>query len=69
MKVDVRETRWENANWIDVTEDRDRWPADVTKVINLRGPKNAAIFMTSWGTISSSKRILYRGVIYRRKPS
>jgi hypothetical protein len=34
-------------DWIELAQDRDRWPALVTAVTNLRVPQNAGNFLTS----------------------
>jgi hypothetical protein len=34
-------------DWIDVAQDRDRWQAVVSAVMNLRVPQNAGNFLTS----------------------
>jgi hypothetical protein len=34
--MDLRETGWSGMDWIDLTQDRDRWRAHVKTVINLR---------------------------------
>jgi hypothetical protein len=36
--MDIREVGWEDINWIDLAEDRDRWRALVNAVVSLRVP-------------------------------
>jgi hypothetical protein len=36
--MDIREVGWEDMNWIELAEDRDRWRALVNAVMNLRVP-------------------------------
>jgi hypothetical protein len=36
--MDIREVGWEDMNWIDLAQDRDRWRALVNEVMNLRVP-------------------------------
>jgi hypothetical protein len=38
IKMDIREVGWEDMNWIDLAQDRDRWRAIVNAVMNLRVP-------------------------------
>jgi hypothetical protein len=38
IKMDLREVGWEDIDWIDLAQDRDRWQALVYTVINLRVP-------------------------------
>jgi hypothetical protein len=38
IKTDFRETGWDDMDWIDLAQDRDRWKALVHSVINLRVP-------------------------------
>jgi hypothetical protein len=38
IKMDIREVGWEDMNWIELAQDRDRWRALVNGVMNLRVP-------------------------------
>jgi hypothetical protein len=40
--MDLREIGWGSVDWIQLSQDRDRWRALVNKVINLRvlAPRN-----------------------------
>jgi hypothetical protein len=35
-KMDLREKGWDDMDWIDLAQDRDRWRAYVNAVMNLR---------------------------------
>jgi len=48
--------------WSDLADDRDRWWALVNVVMDLRVPPNAGHFLTSWGMVSFSRRLLLHGV-------
>ena len=37
IKMDLKEVEW-NVNWIDLTQDRDRWRTLVKAIMNLRVP-------------------------------
>jgi len=34
-KMDVKETGWENTNWIDLAQDKDKWRALLRTVTNI----------------------------------
>jgi hypothetical protein len=36
--MDLQEVGWEGMDWIDMAQDRDRWQALVSTVMNLRVP-------------------------------
>jgi hypothetical protein len=36
--MDLQEVGWEGGDWIDMAQDRDRWRAVVSAVMNLRVP-------------------------------
>jgi hypothetical protein len=38
IKMDLQEVRWAGVDWIDMAQDRDRWLALVSAVMNLRVP-------------------------------
>jgi hypothetical protein len=38
IKMDLGEIGWDDVDWIDLAEDRDRWRALVNTLINLRVP-------------------------------
>ena len=47
-----------SVDWIDLAQVRDRWWALVNTVIKHQVPQNAGNFLTSFGTVSFSRRIL-----------
>jgi hypothetical protein len=36
IKMDLQEVGWRGSDWIDMAQDRDRWRAVVSAVMNLR---------------------------------
>jgi hypothetical protein len=42
--MDLRETRWEDVDWIGMVQDTDRWQALVNTVTNLLVAGNAGNF-------------------------
>jgi hypothetical protein len=47
IKMDVNEVGYRGMEWIDLTQDRDRWQAVVNVVMDLRVPSNVGNFLTS----------------------
>jgi hypothetical protein len=43
IKMDLKEVEWEGVDWIDMAQDRNRWRALVSAVMNLRVPKTRGI--------------------------
>ena len=50
VKVDLQEVGGGCGDWMELAQDRDRWWALVSTVMNLRVPKNAGNFLTSCRT-------------------
>jgi hypothetical protein len=36
IRIDLSEIRWEDVDWLHLTQDRDQWRAVVNMVMNLR---------------------------------
>jgi len=50
IKMDLQEVGGGCEDWMELSEDRNRWWALVSTVMNLRVPKNAGNFLTSCRT-------------------
>ena len=57
-KVHLKEMGWKGVGWVDLVYRRDKLRTAVNTVINVPVPKNTANFLTSRGTIGSSRRRL-----------
>ena len=47
IKMDLQEMGCGIMDWIELAQDRERWWALVSAVMNLRAPQNAGNFLTS----------------------
>jgi hypothetical protein len=57
--MDLQEVGCEGMERIKLVQDRDRWGALVTAVMNIWAPQNAGYFLTTWKPVSSSTTLLY----------
>jgi hypothetical protein len=62
IRLDFREVGCGCEDWMELAQDRDRWRALVSAVINIRVPENAGNFLTSCRPVSFSRRTLLNGV-------
>jgi CRISPR/Cas system-associated protein Cas7 (RAMP superfamily) len=47
IKMDLQEVGCESSDWIELAQDRERWRALVSALMNLRVPQKAGNFLTS----------------------
>jgi hypothetical protein len=62
IRTDLREMWWEDMECIHLAQDRHQWQVLLYKVMNLRVPWKAENFLTSWVTVSFSRRTLLHDV-------
>jgi len=62
IRMDLREVGCGCVDWMELAQDRDRWRALVSAVINIRIPENAVNFLTNCRPVSFSRRIPLHGV-------
>jgi hypothetical protein len=58
----LQEVGFWSMDWIELAQDRERWWALVTAVVNLRVPYNAGNFLTSRKFVRLSRRTMLHGV-------
>jgi hypothetical protein len=62
IRIDRSEMGWKHVERMHVAQNRDQWQVLVNMVISLCISQNARNFLTSWMTISFSRRTLLHGV-------
>jgi hypothetical protein len=58
--MDLAEVCWGHLDWIGLAQDRDKWIALVTAVMNLRVPYYAGKLSSGFTMVAS--RVVFRGV-------
>lgn len=64
ITMDLRETGFDGIYWIHVVQDKDKWLALVSMVMNYWVQKNVWNFLASWATAGFSRRALLHAVSY-----
>ena len=62
IKMDLEEVGGGCEDWMELAQDRDRWRALVSTVMNLRVPKMRGISCLATEPVSFSRRTLLHGV-------
>jgi len=62
IKMYLQVVRFGVMDWFELAQDRDRWWALVTAVMNIRVPYNAGNFLTNCKPVSFSRSTLSHGI-------
>ena len=55
---------YEGMDWIDMTDDKERWRDLMSAVMNFWVAYDARNFLSSWGTVSFTRMTLFHGVCF-----
>jgi hypothetical protein len=62
IKVDLRETVWEDVAWIQLAQERDEWRDVVSTVMTFRVPLNVGNLLSGSATAGFSRRAQFYAV-------